>query len=502
MTTYYVSVNGNNSNPGTQSRPFKNIQKGISTSTNGDTVHVLAGTYYQTMATRPVINKSISVIGSGRSNTIIDGTNITSEWESGWQGGLVEITASNVTFSGFTVQNALPNSANTTNPGYGPAGIIVYPVGTALQNITIENNYVYNTWASGIKVYGNSPSMLTTNFKIAYNELYSVVCGGDPSIARSESLSIVDSGSFEICYNYVHHTGYTPTGYIVTGGEGIDLGLNINTSITSSSVHHNYVYDTRSTGVYVDGGGTAQNVQIYQNITESIYAYYSGSLQRGGGFSIGPEQEGTNLNITWNNNISYNNGPGMFICNCYVSGGHNTNLIYNVNIFYANDIDISYSGSSNCMATLSGVLIENNYAETIDSFPAGVTLSGNITNPTQVVNAFNYTYASLKNDIISQATGGAGTTLASIQIYPATSHVNVSKTIQLSATCKGTNNNKVTCPTLTWSSSNKSLATVNSAGLVKGVAAGNVSIVASASGIISNMSAITVSSRHQKLQEQ
>ncbi len=83
-------------------------------------------------------------------------------------------------------------------------------------------------------------------------------------------------------------------------------------------------------------------------------------------------------------------------------------------------------------------------------------------------------------------------TLGSISIAPSTASINIGGTQQLTATCKDTNNNAMTCPSLTWSSNNNSKATVNSSGLVTGVANGTANITASGGGKTSNISAITV----------
>jgi uncharacterized protein YjdB len=83
-------------------------------------------------------------------------------------------------------------------------------------------------------------------------------------------------------------------------------------------------------------------------------------------------------------------------------------------------------------------------------------------------------------------------TLNSIVISPPSASVNVGATQQLTAVCKDQNNNTMACPSLTWSSSNNSKATVNSSGLITGVSAGSANITASASGVTSNQSAITV----------
>lgn len=84
--------------------------------------------------------------------------------------------------------------------------------------------------------------------------------------------------------------------------------------------------------------------------------------------------------------------------------------------------------------------------------------------------------------------------LTSIAISPTTASINVSATQQLSAICKDQNNATMTCPTLSWVSSVQSKATVNSSGLVIGVAAGNTNITAThvSPSVTSNNSVITV----------
>lgn len=84
--------------------------------------------------------------------------------------------------------------------------------------------------------------------------------------------------------------------------------------------------------------------------------------------------------------------------------------------------------------------------------------------------------------------------LTSISINPTNPTINVKGTVQLSATCKDQNGNTMTCPILTWTSSNTSVATVDSTGKVTGVSVGNANIIASSGNITSNTSVITVTS--------
>ncbi len=81
--------------------------------------------------------------------------------------------------------------------------------------------------------------------------------------------------------------------------------------------------------------------------------------------------------------------------------------------------------------------------------------------------------------------------VASVTVSPASASVGVGQTVQLTATPKDANANPLTGRTVTWSSSNTSVATVNGSGLVSGVAAGSATITATSEGQ-SGTSAITV----------
>jgi hypothetical protein len=91
--------------------------------------------------------------------------------------------------------------------------------------------------------------------------------------------------------------------------------------------------------------------------------------------------------------------------------------------------------------------------------------------------------------------GGVTPVLTTIAISPTSVSINIGTTQQLIATCRDQNNNVMACPTLTWTCSNTSIATVSSSGLVNGISMGIVNITASAGGKTSNISIITVTSQ-------
>jgi hypothetical protein len=93
---------------------------------------------------------------------------------------------------------------------------------------------------------------------------------------------------------------------------------------------------------------------------------------------------------------------------------------------------------------------------------------------------------------ISTVTITSPSVLTSIALAPATASVNINGIIQLVATCKDQNTNAMTCPMLTWTSNNLSIATVDSTGKVVGIATGSANVTTKAGIITSNPSIITV----------
>jgi len=78
--------------------------------------------------------------------------------------------------------------------------------------------------------------------------------------------------------------------------------------------------------------------------------------------------------------------------------------------------------------------------------------------------------------------GGGAPTINSIEVTPATASKQVGQTQQFTAVAKDASGNTISGVTFTWSSSNTSVATVNSSGLATAVAVGTATITASAGG--------------------
>ena len=156
---------------------YSKIQDAINDSSNGDTVYVYSGMYYENV----IVNKSIDLIGENKTSTIIDGRR---------KGDTVHVMAKDVTLSGFTVKNgSLGNKINGSNWYY--AGIRL----TASNSIICGNNLCQNT----LGIFGKK----VTNITIFNNDFI------DDGVTFS--LYDVGSASMSFCRKYFIHTIYNNT---------------------------------------------------------------------------------------------------------------------------------------------------------------------------------------------------------------------------------------------------------------------------------------------------
>jgi hypothetical protein len=133
-TTWYVNgVTGNNNNHcKSPTTACKTISHGISLAHSGDSIVVAAATYYENLT----IGKSLKVIGSDASTTIIDG---------GQSGTVVTIsdTTAHVTLSKLTISDGKAPDTNFFGSGFGTRGGGINNSGT----LTLTNSTVSGNWA-------------------------------------------------------------------------------------------------------------------------------------------------------------------------------------------------------------------------------------------------------------------------------------------------------------------------------------------------------------------
>ena len=129
---------------------------------DGDTVFVWNGTYYENV----VVNKTITLQGMDRDNTIIDGMG---------SGSAIHVEAvGGANITGFLITNA--STGININPSINNINISNNNISSNMQgiqlqltdNITIKNNLIFNNNFEGIKVWQSIDNNITDN-NVSFN---------------------------------------------------------------------------------------------------------------------------------------------------------------------------------------------------------------------------------------------------------------------------------------------------------------------------------------------
>lgn len=156
--TYYVSEQGNDANPGTQSSPWRNINYAASQANPGDTVLVRGGTYYEEVRTyrSGTATNRITFKAYPNETPIVDGTAPVSGWQ--------QCTSSTdfVDHNGNSIAGRFPGNASYQNiykatipaseVGYG-SSIHVFENGTYLMRSGLPKQLPENNIYDNIEQY-------------------------------------------------------------------------------------------------------------------------------------------------------------------------------------------------------------------------------------------------------------------------------------------------------------------------------------------------------------
>lgn len=146
---------------------FHTIQEAISSPevNSGDTIYVHIGTYHESL----VVNKTLTLVGESRSDTIIDGIS------SGNVSALVKIHADNVNMSGFTVRNVEVGQGIWVEDSWGCGIHETIVCFTGDRGIVFESggcNKAYSNIVYNSSVYGGIEAIWSDNNTIYNNIVY------------------------------------------------------------------------------------------------------------------------------------------------------------------------------------------------------------------------------------------------------------------------------------------------------------------------------------------
>jgi len=273
--------------------------------------------------------------------------------------------------------------------------------------------------------------------------------------------------------------------YFLKGKHGIANWDSKSHKMSNWNIHHNTFYgltDSYPADILRVQSAGLNNVKFSNNTVEFIGTKTCNLIALYGGASANVELKN---NLVINSNTAYNHYPNKFI---HLENGTMSNLQVSNNFLVNQPI-----GS-----------VPGTYSGNITTGDPKIAKTGSRPAPYYVPQAgsplidaglnLGLAFTGTKPDIGAyESTGAAAVAVTGVTISPATVTLAVNATSQLSKTISPAN---ATNQNVTWISSNTSVATVNSAGLITAIAAGTTTITATtADGGKTATSAVTVTSQ-------
>ncbi|HEC76584.1 MAG TPA: hypothetical protein ENI33_04925 [Thermoplasmatales archaeon] len=231
---------------------YTKIQYAIDNASNGDTIFVYSGIYYENV----VVNKSLNLIGEDKNTTIIDAS---------YAGSVIYIFTDHANISNFKINNSgyleagiyISSSNNTisncniSNNGYGiytqhsssntisncnihsnnDQGILVY----YSSNITISNCNIYLNTNEGVVFYFSSSNTISNCNVYSNNEYGIYVCYSSNNTISNCNVS---NNEYSMVLDYSNNSIITKNIVSDNNYGGIFIGNSIN-----NHIYHNNLID-------------------------------------------------------------------------------------------------------------------------------------------------------------------------------------------------------------------------------------------------------------------
>ena len=204
-TSYYVATTGNDSNPGTQSAPWRTIQHAADTANAGSTVYAHGGIYEELVRIHVSGNANhgfITFRSYPGETAVLDAIHSAPQ---GRQGVVTIENQSYVRIEGFEIRNFRTAEHHLT-----PLGINVIGSGSHIELLKNNVHHIEQTFPGrdkpgsggngfGIAVYGTNAQTPITDLIIDGNEVHHLKTGSSESVVVNGKVT-----NFRITHNVVH----------------------------------------------------------------------------------------------------------------------------------------------------------------------------------------------------------------------------------------------------------------------------------------------------------
>lgn len=337
-SSYYVAQNGSDKNPGTETKPWKTVQKSAESATPGSTVYIRAGTYYEKINIKVSGTSSKSAVTFTNykdEKVILDG----SRSADSDQEDMIRISSKDyIKIDGLEIANHTTDKKDALLTGIG-----IWGKG---KGIEIKNCKIHRIWYDGasahsgaqaIAVYGRSGKEPISDLVIDGNEIWDIKCGSSEAVSLNGNVD-----GFRFTGNYIHDTnniGLSLIGDEKLGGKAVcpveadnraRNGFVAYNTMIGNSCEGNPSYpknDFSAGGIYADG---AKDVVIAYNTCNGNDM----------GIEVGNEAPGKPCSdITVRDNLIYGNkASGIQVGGYDETRGWAADCTFTNNTLYNNDM--------------------------------------------------------------------------------------------------------------------------------------------------------------------
>jgi hypothetical protein len=358
-SSFYVSTTGDDSNPGTQTAPWRTVQHAVDTVRAGGTVNVRGGVYEELVSIKASGNATDGYImfrSYPGETAVLDAGHFT---PSGRQGVLTIHNQSYVRIEGFEIRNF-----RTAEHRLAPLGISVMGAGSHIELVKNNVHHIEQTFNGrdapghggngfGIAVYGTDAKTPISELVIEGNDVHHLQTGSSESLVVNGNVT-----NFRITHNVVHdnnNIGIDVIGFERTAPDpavdqardGVVSG-NLVYNITSRG-NPAYGDEQNSDGIYVDGG---TRILIEQNVMHDVDF----------GIELASEHKDRATSyITARNNLIYHaHTAGVSIGGYAPERGHTEHCTVVNNTLYENDTSATGSGEFQMQWNMADNIFANN----------------------------------------------------------------------------------------------------------------------------------------------